>query len=311
MIDLKNLRKIFESLAFDSPVFINNLILYPIKTREVPPCEIYENLIDLDTAFEKGWVKMDEIEVVPEIKIKNNGKKPLLILDGEILVGGKQDRVVITSSIIEPETSHHIPVACVEEGRWGGTSNKFTRSSISHSKLRGITSKSIRLSQVEDRVSADQKAIWAETSRKLQTLNISSPTKTLTALSHEKLKEINDYLDYSPKSDEEVGLFAIASGKFLGVDIFATPDLYKRYSKKIVLGYSWDAIEYKTIQPEKQSNEILQAYLSFLRILPQNVELHEIKTENNLEIRFTYEACEGKILLYNENFIHACLMNPK
>ena len=55
---------------------------------------------------------------VPELKVVNKSDRMLLILDGEELVGAKQNRIVNTTILIAGNTATVIPVSCVEQGRW-------------------------------------------------------------------------------------------------------------------------------------------------------------------------------------------------
>jgi hypothetical protein len=71
----------------------------------------------LEQALDGGTLKITEVSeggAVPFLRAENNGSKPVLILDGEELTGGKQNRIVNTTIIFSAETSMKIPVSCVE-----------------------------------------------------------------------------------------------------------------------------------------------------------------------------------------------------
>ncbi len=55
---------------------------------------------------------------VTELKVLNRLKSPVLLLEGEILMGAKQTRTVHTSILVDGKSTIIIPVACVESGRW-------------------------------------------------------------------------------------------------------------------------------------------------------------------------------------------------
>ena len=56
----------------------------------------------------------------------NNSKRPLILLAGEIVTGGKQDRVIGKDRIIPAESDPiDLGVFCVEPGRWVGSSDRF------------------------------------------------------------------------------------------------------------------------------------------------------------------------------------------
>ena len=74
---------------------------------------------------------------VPELLVENMGDIRVLFIEGEELVGAKQNRILNTSILVAAKSKTKIPVSCVEQGRWGYKS-KFFGSSGSHSpsKLR-------------------------------------------------------------------------------------------------------------------------------------------------------------------------------
>jgi hypothetical protein len=59
--------------------------------------------------------------VVGELVLTNHGPRPVLLLEGELLEGGRQHRTLVTDVILEPGIPQVVPVACVERGRWSGT----------------------------------------------------------------------------------------------------------------------------------------------------------------------------------------------
>ena len=67
-----------------------------------------------------------------EINLENNSPHYLLLLDGEAIVGAKQNRITQKSLIVKPRSSQTIPVNCVEQGRWRYDGDiGFTKSSFS------------------------------------------------------------------------------------------------------------------------------------------------------------------------------------
>ena len=65
---------------------------------------------------------------VPKILFKNNGDRPILLIDGEELKGCKQNRVLNLSVLAPEKRDIEIPVSCVEQGRWRHSSRNFQTS---------------------------------------------------------------------------------------------------------------------------------------------------------------------------------------
>src|SRR5258706_260710 len=75
---------------------------------------------------------------VNQLVLINRSKRPLLLLAGELVSGGKQDRIIGKDRIV-PVGAEPLPldVFCVEHGRWIGSSSQFSASkTIVHPSVR-------------------------------------------------------------------------------------------------------------------------------------------------------------------------------
>jgi hypothetical protein len=68
---------------------------------------------------------VSEAGSVPELLVKNLAPSPVLILDGEELIGAKQNRIVNLAILVAAGQTLRIPVSCVEAGRWVHRSREF------------------------------------------------------------------------------------------------------------------------------------------------------------------------------------------
>ena len=75
--------------------------------------------LTLEEALAKGFVEVHETDTVSQLVVENKGREEVFVHAGDIVKGGKQDRVV-TASFVLPAQSKKIemPVYCVEAGRW-------------------------------------------------------------------------------------------------------------------------------------------------------------------------------------------------
>src|SRR5688500_2535637 len=116
-----------SAVTLGTPVAYDTITMFPLvgpQTDEREP--IY---LTLDQALGDGWAEITEISAtgsVPELRVINKGAKPVLILDGEELVGAKQNRVVNLASLVPAASKLTIPVSCVEAGRWRARSHAFS-----------------------------------------------------------------------------------------------------------------------------------------------------------------------------------------
>jgi hypothetical protein len=108
--------------------------MFPLVLRndEQPGVAGYRTL---DDALSRGEVEITEISEqgsVPELQLVNRGSRPVLIVDGEELVGAKQNRVVNLTILVAAQPELTIPVSCVEAGRWRAKSRAFSSAPGTH-----------------------------------------------------------------------------------------------------------------------------------------------------------------------------------
>ena len=100
-----------------SPTSIDALSVYPLL-RAPGGAPFYDTLSD---AVRAGTLHITEVSAagsVPELRVVNDGKRPVLIIDGEELIGAKQNRIVNLTVLVPESTTIPLPVTCVESGRW-------------------------------------------------------------------------------------------------------------------------------------------------------------------------------------------------
>ncbi len=116
------LHQLAGELALGEPVLAGELAVLPLflpgsggeSSRQPEP------YILLDEALPCGLVEVVEIGAghVPEILVRNRGASPVLILEGDHLVGAKQNRAVWITILVPGKSETVIPVSCLEQGRW-------------------------------------------------------------------------------------------------------------------------------------------------------------------------------------------------
>ena len=123
-----------------------NLSLYPLLSAYSLDLEY----LLLDEALTQGLMEVVELDSdgsVPELKVVNKSPEMILILDGEELVGAKQNRIVNTTILVQRNTTIVIPVSCVEHGRWSDDSTRFsTQERMMSSNLRARKSEQVNYS---------------------------------------------------------------------------------------------------------------------------------------------------------------------
>jgi hypothetical protein len=119
-----------------APIRHQSLSLVPIVTTVAGP---HEDYLTLDEGMAQRLVRVGEIADgnVNALELRNRSDRPLFVMAGEVVLGGKQDRIIGKNTVIPPRTTQSVPVFCVEHGRWSGRRAGFRAAgALVHTKLR-------------------------------------------------------------------------------------------------------------------------------------------------------------------------------
>ncbi len=112
-----SIKSFIDTLQIGTAFSYRNLTAHPL----ISPAVGEPSYLVFDEALKTGRFRIDEISAtgsVPELKAFNGLPKPVLLLDGEELIGAKQNRVLNLTILVPANTELTIPVSCVEAGRW-------------------------------------------------------------------------------------------------------------------------------------------------------------------------------------------------
>jgi hypothetical protein len=174
---------------------------------------------------------------VPIVRAENTGKRPILLLAGEIIVGGKQNRTLREDVLLLPGTARiELPVYCVEHGRWRGKESgaEFsTRSSIAATRVRSAA-----------QAGAGQSEVWAGVSTYQQELKTEAPTADLQTVqdSPQLRAALQNYRGaFRSKWPKEcVGMVVARYGQIVGADIFCNTRVFRKHRERLLESYAID-----------------------------------------------------------------------
>lgn len=221
-----------------------NLALFQLISRVALPAAY----ITLDEVLERGAAVVSEISEggsVPELRFDNYSGEEVFLLDGEELVGARQNRVLNLSLLVGANSKIVIPVSCVERGRWSYASRDFRsakRVLYSRARAAKMSQVSASLRRSGTRYS-DQHAVWADIANKVETLNCYSPTEAMADLYEHTRPRLDSYVNAFQPISEQVGAVFCINGRVAGAECFDSPDTFKKLLQKLVCSYAMDAIE--------------------------------------------------------------------
>ena len=237
----------YETLTvdYDSAWTYKNLKIIPIRRKAGGGTPGGVAAVPLNQALQQGLVTVSErgstsFENVHWLRFNTKSDKPIYIAGGEIVSGGRQDRMIVADTILKPSPKdQYVPVMCVEEGRWSDKEKKFGYGGFANSDLRKALDST-----------HNQVVVWREVDRQLQAGGFKNNSLAYMSRFQDKkyIAAGDDYFNFFKQrlartDSSVVGFVAISGGKIIGSDIFDGTDLFYGQAEPLLRGYIDEAME--------------------------------------------------------------------
>jgi hypothetical protein len=231
-----------DGLRVGPPQIAGTLTLFPIFRVGAGL-----DYITLAEAQERKSVEITErglLGTVSRLVVKNAGVLPVLLIDGDVLLGLKQDRVLNTTILVPAKSKLEIPVSCVEAGRWHPRSARARRSDFSVSPgIRAAKLKAMILStRASGKFDSDQGAIWNEVEKYVGTLGVASETHAYSDIERQRRPQIEERLAQLKPADGQSGVLAAVGGKPISFDLFDKPSTLSRFWQGLIGSYITESL---------------------------------------------------------------------
>lgn len=266
------------------PIQSGGLTLFPVVRNGNSDAGEKWNYLTLDEGLRSGEVVVTEYgkaagmvrrrhggmrptdDVFPRDRVNtlvliNNSDRPLILLAGEIVTGGKQDRVIGKDRIVPAQSDPiDLSVFCIEHGRWVQSSETFGAAGHTNAFM---VQPSVRSKAL---VKQDQQQVWDSVSRSVNGVaKAAAPTASPVPLSlgttsyakalgdsrvEVQVDSVADPLTGSKreilqrlKEEHAIGVVAAVHGEIVWADLFATPDMLAAYWTKLVRSYAAESFD--------------------------------------------------------------------
>lgn len=180
-----------------------------------------------------------------ELVLVNDSSRPLVLLAGEVVSGGKQTRIIGADMVIPPKSDPlPLTVFCVEHGRWTPGGASFGAGGI-------VAQPSVRK---EAQVSRDQSRVWESVAASAKSVGAAPPTSSYAdVVNSPKARRDLDEATSSIEAEYErelrqqmrergaVGVVVAIDGDLVWTDVFPSPDLFRKYWPKLLRSYVMEA----------------------------------------------------------------------
>ncbi|MFZ4590983.1 MAG: ARPP-1 family domain-containing protein, partial [Ignavibacteria bacterium] len=222
----------FENLSFSKS---KSFGLLQFKTEDADTFEY----VSSDFAIKNGFIVVNEVDEqgsVNNLMVLNTSPHFVFFMDGDVLVGAKQNRVLNTSVLLEPQSKTNITVSCIEQGRWQHKSVNFSKPDfIAPAKLRKQKNMNVYKSlKSGNSYYASQGDVWDNVSHYEKIYSVKSETSDLTEVMETKMADFDKYIKYFECHNEANGLAMFSEDKVVSVEIFNRTNVYREYFHKLL-----------------------------------------------------------------------------
>lgn len=202
----------------------------------------------LDEALSNG-LKITETNNVQSLGLSNGTGKEVLILLGEYVLGGSQNRMFAQSVYLEKGYSGRVPVNCVQQGRW-----------TTHIPKEFVTSKSMAPRMVASAAYRGQGEVWNTVNYMSSAANFVSPTQDYDEVRRHRdpdAARLSSQFSYTPGA---VGIVIVTNNgaQRFSVDLFDSGKTMKKNFDKIVKAAAMEASVGGKIVGEHAPDQLLK-----------------------------------------------------
>jgi ARG and Rhodanese-Phosphatase-superfamily-associated Protein domain len=273
-------RELIEGVRAGEALRAGGLTLIPLlPARE--QVKRQSGYLPLEEALRQGLVTVTEQAQasVPELVATSTAETPVVLVGGEQVIGGLQNRVLNTTILIAAHVTQQIPVTCVEAGRWHDAgayasyanvtnddapvsmennvaqaptprrqtaARAFSSDEAAYAKLRKLHSKSVTASLSSGGgYRSDQGAVWGEVSARMMSTGSFSSSDAMDTLykSPERANKLRETMEELKRPEGALGFVAVVGANVLGAEIFTDETLADAYWEKLARSYAIEALD--------------------------------------------------------------------
>lgn len=247
---MNNVAALLAAVEIGDPLTRGSLALFPLF-HERPPAPAY-----VSGPRSTGLVEIHELEdgaTVPELEIGNIGALPLLLVDGETLLGAKQNRIITTTTIVPASIAMPVSVTCVEAGRWGDEHDVERSPHLAPTLVRARNRAHVSASVADlGRPEPDQAGVWDEVAGYHRRHAVQSPTSSMEDVYTSTADRVAKLVGGSKPLEGQCGVAAAIDGRVVAVDVFDSPQTLADYWDALVAGYALDAESRRAKHPRRR-----------------------------------------------------------
>lgn len=247
-----------DRLRLGQAMKYHGLTTVPVLQDGDAPTMPYRTLAE---GIAAGEVNIVETGDVPTLQVDNRGALPVLILDGEELAGGWQNRMASTSVLVPAASALQMPVSCVESGARGTQRGAFVAEEAAYPTLRHKKLEQISAAYASGgALQADQGQVWHEVEAMLTRAHATSGTRAMRAAYEQHRAYLAEAMERLPCPDRAVGVVAMVGAQGRCADIFDRAETLQAHWPRLIRSYAMEALQAKVPASSPSSARRLLLY---------------------------------------------------
>jgi hypothetical protein len=300
-----------DSLTLGEPQTYRHVTVFPLMTPQdgVPP---YLTLGEALTAGTFTVTEVSQSGSVPELLVLNRGGEPVLLLDGEELIGAKQNRVLNTTIMLRPSSRTVIPVSCTERGRWAFASTAQAAPAAHFQESDAMLEAKIRSRKVQSvseslasggSFASNQSEVWSGICELSTKAAAYSPTHAMHDVFKARDAELAAALDTFMLRPGQKGLVVLVRGRVTGLDALSLERPYAQLHRKLIKSHVLDALLDRDTASTDAGKSRRAAHAFLRRATRCNEERFE-SVGQGVDARFLGRTLAGNALLLDGRVVH-------
>jgi hypothetical protein len=226
-----------------APQITGALAVYPIFGGD--PQFHYRSLAAA-TALGAFVSEVDPHGSVNEVLVCNVTDQPLLVYEGELIEGARQNRTIEMPVLVGAGQEVRVPVSCVEQGRWdhGRRAEHFSpaRSAVAPKLRRAMRTQANALASAGAQARPAQAAVWFHVGGSLDEHSVESPSAALTDIYVSRRSDLDAIKQEIEVVEGQVGAVAAISGRPVALDLVSRPEVFADLLPRLLDGYALQAL---------------------------------------------------------------------
>ena len=245
-----------QPLTLGEPQVAGPLAVFPVLGPE--PRLVYRSFAQ---AVEHGaFVKeLDSGAAVGDLLVANPTELPLLVYEGEEVLGAQQNRIFDVSALVAAGGRLSLPVSCVEAGRWDASRfGEWMRVSpqAADPSLRRVKRHTANLRAEQGRAArAEQHEVWHEVGARLARHAVQSPNAALSDVYEGRRHDLDELAVGVHPVARQIGAVACVGASPVALDLVSRPEVFGDLLPRLAQGYALDALDAADRGPQLERAE--------------------------------------------------------